>query len=355
MINRSKSFLRKSRLLILVFSFLTNSGIVLTQTAGKAPVLFIVDASGSMTEIFHGVPRMVAARVMLFEKLKNIDPEIPVGLVAYGNRIPGCQSHRIYASIRTKNRRTLVEQIKKLYPAGATPLGNTLRMAGTRLLPYYPGTRVVIISDGAESCGGDPVREIQKIRKRGYGVVVNVIGLDVDVLTAIQLKAIARAGEGRYYDVKNHTDFSNAITDSTSNPTNRIEDNKTHIENTPPIQKSLLEIRKVYRAKNAGGELVWKIKYHFQATRPGDYYVSIRALKQPATEGPGGQIVLDDRVLNSRGDSWYSVKNGRGEIEIKISKQIDTKKIPIYFQGELWDTSGIPLSIYLSNFKKAIK
>lgn len=320
----------------------------------QRPILFILDASGSMAELFDNVPRMVAARVMLFEKLKRLDPERPVGLVAYGNRIAGCRSTRIYAPIRKLNRKSLISQIKRMHPAGATPLANTLRLVRNTILPLYPGTTIVIISDGAESCGGNPVREAQRIKAMGADIKVNIIGLAVDKATANQLQQVARATNGQYFDVHNHTDFANAI-DASSKPI--VELNKprpsTSIRPQPVPQvnsDAMLKITKVYQMQNAEGKMEWRIKYEFSATRPGDYFVNIKVLHNPAPGGRGGRIQNDDRLHASRGNVHFRLKGGTGEIKIPVELlPTNSNRRAIYVQGELWDTSSVPLHLYISN------
>src|SRR4029450_8056803 len=39
---------------------------------------------------------------------------------------------------------------------------------------------VVVLSDGAENCGGNPAQAIRKLRREGLDVTVNVVGLGLD-------------------------------------------------------------------------------------------------------------------------------------------------------------------------------
>ncbi|MCB1173774.1 MAG: VWA domain-containing protein [Leptospiraceae bacterium] len=324
-----------------------------TGKTAKSPVLFILDASGSMTELFSGVPRMVAARVMLFEQLEKLDADVPVGLVAYGNRIAGCRSARIYGSIRTQNRRDLAEQVKQMHPAGATPIANTLKLIGTNLLPYYPGTTVVLISDGAESCGGDPVREAQKLMQRGYKVKLNVIGLDVDRITAMQLGAIARTGQGQYFDVKNQTDFANAVALSSSSQSATVTNEPTITTDQKPAPTNsdvLLKISKVYPMQDENGQMVWHVTHAFESSQASNYVVVVKALRQPVNPGPGGRIPGDKRLLASQSSLYFQSDSGAGKHVFAMApiKEALSAGSPLYLQAELWNTSDVPNLIYIS-------
>lgn len=323
-----------------------------SESRNPPPVLFVLDASGSMAEMFGGVPRMVAARVMMGEQLARLDSSIPVGLVAYGNRIPGCASYRLYAPIRNSNRRSLSEQIGQMYPAGATPLAATLQLIGRTILPYHPGTTVVIISDGAESCGGNPVREAQKLIDAGADIRINVIGLDVDTGTAEQLQSVARAGHGNYFDVHNHTDFENAIRHSTDpryqqpeTTTNIIEQNTpTHADSIPYLR--ILDVRPAPGSN--GNRIRLQVAYDFRTATAGDYVVHIQVVNQPESAGRiTAPATAAQMPIAVQSDSRYGVDRGESKLEVEIDLT-GIGRGPIFVQGELWQTDEVPELRYRS-------
>ena len=187
----------------------------------------------------------------------------------------------------------------------------------------------------------------------GADIKVNIIGLSVDKATADQLGQVARAADGRYFDVHNHTDFAAAIDNSSPDTTTTPDPGPVVIQPQPqPEIKSnaMLKITKVYKMQNADGKMEWRIKYEFNASRPGDYFVSIKALHNPATSGRGGRIKNDDRLHASQGNVHFRVKAGLGEISIPIDLlPADANRRAIYVQGELWDTSSVPLHLFISD------
>lgn len=336
-----------------------------SRADSQPPVLFIVDASGSMAEKFGDVPRMSAARLMLDEQLGRLGEDVPVGLVVYGNRIPGCDSARIYAPIRTRNRESLKTQVERLEPAGSTPIARTLRLVGRDLLPFYPGTRVILISDGAESCGGDPEAEARRLLAVGTDLKINVIGLSVDEQTASELGRIAKAGEGRYFDVHNHADLEEAIRQSVQDapaggsyaaPPTPLERRNSRVErvwgDTPrrelprqfsETQRRPLEITGVKLLGVENGEALYEVAYRFYHQRQGDFMVNLKAVDQPAAAGPGGRVRADAGIS---GASFYRTDRGGGTTVLRIPAGT---RSPIYVQAELWEISNVPEHLYISN------
>lgn len=322
---------------------------------GPAPIVFVLDASGSMSEHFDGAPRMSAARVMLEEQLARLDPRTPVGLVGYGNRIPGCDSYRLYAPIARGNRTLINRVVQSMYPAGSTPIAATLRLIGQTVLAQHPRATIVLISDGAESCGGDPATEATLLARRGSDVRVHVIGLAVNRDTSVQLSGVAAAGRGRYFDVRNHTDFESAIrlsvgADSAA-PAGEAPP-ATPVQTTPPEQpptsQAPLEIVGARRLGEENGRIRLEVRYRFRGERPANLHVSLRAVDDPAPAGSGGRVTPTRGLFAVAGRTHYAASVGEDVLVLEIPSEL-LRSRPIYVQGELWDINGVPASLYVSN------
>lgn len=55
-----------------------------------------------------------------------------------------------------------------------------------------------VVTDGIETCGGEPVAAAERIAGQGIRPVINVIGFQVGNKEAQELRKIAQAGKGRY-------------------------------------------------------------------------------------------------------------------------------------------------------------
>ena len=62
--------------------------------------------------------------------------------------------------------------------------------------------RIVIISDGLETCDGDPVASAQGLLDQGIEVVVDVIGFDLADADRASLEEVARVTGGTYRDAR---------------------------------------------------------------------------------------------------------------------------------------------------------
>ena len=83
-------------------------------------------------------------------------------------------------------------------PAGWTPLASAI-IAAAGSFRNGPGQRLLyIVSDGIETCGGDPVAAATAARAKSQ-VILNVIGFGIGSAAEEQaLRAVAQAGGGAY-------------------------------------------------------------------------------------------------------------------------------------------------------------
>ena len=125
-------------------------------------------------------------------------------------RCPGSNSLSSRNAVR--NAQVAATTATNLSAYGYTPLAESLRLAGADLKSFDKLRQtIVLISDGKETCGGDPVKEIEKLREAGINVRVHVVGFDIDAQARTQLKAIAKAGSGTYYDAANAIELANSL------------------------------------------------------------------------------------------------------------------------------------------------
>jgi hypothetical protein len=71
---------------------------------------------------------------------------------------------------------------------------------------------LVLVTDGEETCGGDPSREIQALGDAGLKVVVNIVGFSVDTAVArSQFQQWATLGGGQYFDANDRASLDAAL------------------------------------------------------------------------------------------------------------------------------------------------
>jgi len=181
-------------------------------SAAGTNVLFILDASGSMWGQVDSVAKIKTAREALNKLLMDIPAETNLGLLSYGLfSKESCDDVHYVVSIGANKQKTISDFINKINPKGKTPIAGALKMAGSHLEHIKGEKHIVLISDGIETCGGDPCQVSGELAKRGINVKIHVVGFDVADKERKQLECIARAGGGRYFNADSTTGFKEAV------------------------------------------------------------------------------------------------------------------------------------------------
>ena len=180
----------------------------------------ILDVSGSMAARIQGKQKMALARTALHEAIEGLDSAaFLVGFRAYGfdNSVPktpeaSCPNTELLNDIAANQIASIRQQVDQLQPFGYTPIAKSLELAGQDLNNTASSKQMIIlISDGEETCGGDPIAVAAQLRAMGIDIETHVIGFDLDNEQAKQMHAIANAGGGSFYDAKDATELKNAL------------------------------------------------------------------------------------------------------------------------------------------------
>lgn len=194
--------------------------VVSAQPTEPVAIEVILDVSGSMAAKVQGERKMDLARSALHKAVRGLDsPAFVVGFRAYGfdNTVPktpedSCPNTELLNAIEANQVASIRERVATLHPYGYTPIARSLELAGADLLATDSSKQMIIlISDGEETCGGDPVRVAEQLREMGIDVETHVIGFDLDKEQAAQMRAVAKAGGGQYYDAKDAAALEDAL------------------------------------------------------------------------------------------------------------------------------------------------
>jgi hypothetical protein len=146
-------------------------------------VVIIMDGSGSMKDLFHGVSRMDAAKNALKVVLKTLPADTEVGLLVFGSRRSGQQGPWNYPLDRREDA-VLMSAIDEVFPSGKTPLGEYIKIGADALLKDrdenlgYGTYRLLVVTDGEASDEDLMERFAPEIVDRG--IVLDVIGVDME-------------------------------------------------------------------------------------------------------------------------------------------------------------------------------
>lgn len=182
--------------------------------ADDGRVLVVLDASNSVWGRVDGTEKekIVVARDVLADMLAELPPGTAVGLAAYGHhREKDCDDIEVILPVGAHSRAALDAAIRRVQPRGMTPITAALQHVVEQLDEAAGPTHVVLVSDGKETCDGDPCALVQALRARDATLTVHVVGFDVTREEAEQLSCIAAARGGLYADASTTSDLTNAL------------------------------------------------------------------------------------------------------------------------------------------------
>jgi Ca-activated chloride channel family protein len=181
--------------------------------------MLVFDASGSMaaTDLNNPpTPRIAKVKVALRRVLPVIAPIRSIGLIDYG---PGpynrCDNIELQLRPTPNAASVIMKAVDSLIPAGRTPLTSAVReAAGVLDFPSKPGT-IVVVTDGEETCGGDPCALAKSLHEKDPRLVVHVIGYRAKDSTEgagyLQARCLADLTGGLYVQVNTTDELTSAL------------------------------------------------------------------------------------------------------------------------------------------------
>ena len=196
-----------------------------SKDAAFAAVEFIIDASGSMLQKLGGVRRIELAKSALSDLAKNALPDgTGFALRVFGHKEAGSCRTDLELPLAPIDRAVAVAKIQSLNAMNLakTPIGASLLKVRDDLKGVKGPMLVVLMTDGEETCGGDPKAAIQALRAGGVDVRVNIVGFAVDeVVLKDTFREWARLGNGGFFDAQNGEQLKNAMR-ATLRPTYQV-------------------------------------------------------------------------------------------------------------------------------------
>ncbi|WP_329041908.1 VWA domain-containing protein [Streptomyces sp. NBC_00178] len=189
-------------------------------TAASPKVELVLDVSGSMrTRDMDGESRISAAKQAFNDVLDAVPEEVELGIRTLGADYPGddrkvgCKDTKQLYPVGPLDRTEAKTAVATLAPTGWTPIGPALLGAADDLKGGESTRRIVLITDGEDTCGPlDPCEVARDIAARGIHLVIDTLGLVPDAKIRQQLTCIAEATGGTYTAVQNTDELSGRVT-----------------------------------------------------------------------------------------------------------------------------------------------
>jgi hypothetical protein len=176
----------------------------------------VLDVSGSMNTALGDGTRWSTALQVLKDVVATLPDELNVGLRVYGHRYGSksaqtCQDTELLVPIGKLDRQRIVTATSRLKPRGETPLvRSVLKTVGD--LKAAGGGSVILITDGEESCKGNPQSAAREIKASGVKVTLNIVGF---TLTGKQVEhelgSFAASTGGQYYGAQDGQQLARAV------------------------------------------------------------------------------------------------------------------------------------------------
>ena len=179
-------------------------------------VEIVVEASRSMWGRMGGEPKMVVAKEILEDVSYWYPDDLNLALRAYGSTSPSdnndCVDSTLLVPFGEENREPIREAIARLRPLGQTPIAYALNQAARDFGTLQDDRALVLVTDGIESCGGDPVQAARELHEQG--IMVHLIGFGLGNAAdedAASLQAVADASNGRYVTAGSAEELKEAL------------------------------------------------------------------------------------------------------------------------------------------------
>lgn len=173
------------------------------ESSETRDLVLVLDASGSMWGRMDGTEKIVVARNVLgdlIDELPEGEGNGNVALVAYGHRREGdCDDIETIVPLAPLDRAALKTAVNGLNPKGKTPLTASTQVAIDLVKASGAPATVILVSDGVETCDGDPCATVRAAREAGIDFVLHVVGFGIEEGDVAPLECAAQAGGGLYF------------------------------------------------------------------------------------------------------------------------------------------------------------
>lgn len=239
----------------------------------KIPRLqLIVDSSGSMGQLMgKNKTKMFYLKKMMKRFFKDQWKEkAEVALRVYGARRKGdCTDNELVFGFSERNQTKVQTTVAGLFPVGRTPLFESVRLAVEDLADYDGPKRLIIFTDGEDTCGGDPCKLAEELRgKAGLDLKMFLVAIDLDPRSA-EYKKVACLG-----DTTDHANSEDELYEAFSNALNSANKDRVNLVVVAPEPKVPVDL---YHLVDGKWELFKTFTAAFGTTvPPGEYQAVVR-------------------------------------------------------------------------------
>jgi hypothetical protein len=175
-----------------------------------------------MLQRLGGKRRIEIARDVLTATVRGAIPAgTPVALRVFGHREAGSCRTDLEAPLAPLDPAAMARRIHAVSAMNLakTPIADSLAKVEADLRGAKGRKIVVLVTDGEETCGGDPEKVVRALRERGTDVTLNIVGFAIgDASLESQFERWADLGGGRYFSARDQAALAAALTEAVKTP-----------------------------------------------------------------------------------------------------------------------------------------
>jgi len=185
-------------------------------------VTILLDASGSMAGTVDGGVKMDLAKAAIKRFASSLPSHAQVSLRVYGHQGSNREKDKAKSCASTEevyprsaySEKKFNQALDQFKPTGWTPIAKGMEEAYQDLKGADKAENLIyVVSDGVETCGGNPEKMAKKLNQSNIQAMVNIIGFDVDNEGQQSLKNVAEAGGGKYETVQSEEELRDYFDD----------------------------------------------------------------------------------------------------------------------------------------------
>jgi Ca-activated chloride channel homolog len=183
--------------------------------------MLVFDASGSMAGPGFGertTTRIEAVREALAEVLPEVAPARNLGLIVFGpgSHQPGeCAKIDIRLTPAANTAERIMSVLNDVQPYGQTPIASSVQKAADVLNYRQKPAVIVLLTDGEETCSGNPCALADQLKREGIDTTVHVIGYMVahtsGMPAAYPTRCLPERTGGLFVSVETKAELVNAL------------------------------------------------------------------------------------------------------------------------------------------------
>lgn len=321
------------------------AGLATAASAERVSVL-VFDASGSMWNRVEGDrSRIEVARDVMGDYFARRDGAVPLSVIAYGhNRRGDCRDIEVVAPMGRTAPGALEARLRGLMPRGMTPLTDSLRLAREQVPQTAEAADIILVTDGLETCGGDPCALAAQLAAEGIEIRAHVVGFGLTRVEVDALACITEQTGGMLFQTNSGAELAEALQQVSAADPAPVPQAAPEPAGPPVLRNQF-----VFREAGAGtprGLMAWRAEGADGTVIPlGSTEGTQQTLEGISAELPAGTWRIVAEGAEGRAERLMDLTACCGHHSIPFTGNSMTAHIPVLGQVQAGQSARLPYEI----------